>query len=173
MRHLRYLTPVAFAIALGLAVPGFGWAFGTQPPPEQSSDSRQDEPAGQDAAKERRSDWRAGYGVAVSFIRDGRYDDAIRTLVALDKADSPDVQNYIGYANRQLGRMDEARVHYEAALAVDPNHRGALEYYGEWHVELGRLAEARGFLERLALLGGTSCQEYQDLAAALAAKDAR
>jgi Flp pilus assembly protein TadD len=90
--------------------------------------------------------------------------------VSLDMADSPDVLNYIGYANRRMGRMDEARTHYEGALALDPGHRGALEYFGEWHVEMGKIEDARRFLGRLEAACGTGCREYQDLAEAIAVK---
>jgi Flp pilus assembly protein TadD len=120
--------------------------------------------------QDNRSEWRDLYRLAVNQVQDGRYETAIATFVALKEADSPDVENYLGYANRKMGRMEEARVHYENALALDPDHRGALEYFGEWHVEMGKLDDAKGLLQRLGSVCGTNCQEYQALADAIAAK---
>ena len=120
--------------------------------------------------QDNRSEWRDLYRLAVNQVQDGQYETAIATFVALKEADSPDVENYLGYANRKMGRMEEARVHYENALALDPDHRGALEYFGEWHVEMGKLDDAKGLLQRLGSVCGTNCQEYQALADAIAAK---
>ena len=117
-----------------------------------------------------RSEWRDLYRLAVSQVQEGRYEAAMTTFVALEDAKSADVENYLGYTNRKMGRFEEARVHYEKALAIDPEHRGALEYFGELHVETGKLDEAQGLLQRLADVCGTNCQEYQALADAIAAK---
>jgi tetratricopeptide (TPR) repeat protein len=120
--------------------------------------------------QDNRSEWRDLYRLAVNQVQEGRYETAITTFVALKEADSPDVENYLGYANRKMGRMVEARIHYENALALNPEHRGALEYFGEWHVEMGKLDEAQRLLLRLAGVCGTNCQEYQALADAIAPK---
>ena len=117
-----------------------------------------------------RSDWRDLYRLAVSQVQEGRSEAAMTTFVALEDAKSADVENYLGYTNRKMGRFEEARVHYEKALAIDPEHRGALEYFGELHVETGKLDEAQGLLQRLADVCGTNCQEYQALADAIAVK---
>jgi predicted Zn-dependent protease len=120
--------------------------------------------------QDNRSEWRDLYRLAVSQVQEGRYEAAMTTFVALEDAKSADVENYLGYTNRKMGRFEEARVHYENALAIDPEHRGALEYFGELHVETGKLEEAQGLLQRLADVCGTNCQEYQALADAIAAK---
>jgi tetratricopeptide (TPR) repeat protein len=120
--------------------------------------------------QDNRTEWRDLYRLAVNQVQGGRYEAAIATFVALKEADSPDVENYLGYANRKMGRMEEARIHYENALALDPEHRGALEYFGEWHVEMGKLDDAKGLLQRLGNVCGINCQEYQALADAIAAK---
>jgi predicted Zn-dependent protease len=139
--------------------------------PAKAEDGKEKPPAAPDdkaKAPEKKSQWRDGYRLAVSFIQAGRYDDGLSTLASLDKADSPDVFNYLGYASRKLGRLEDARQYYEAALALDPDHRGVLEYFGEWHVEMGKLAEARAYLNHIALRCGTTCREYLDLAEAIA-----
>ena len=85
--------------------------------------------------------------------------------------DSAEVANYIGYANRKLGNYEAARIWYEKALAADPNHVRTWQYYGMWHVEQGNLLKAQDFLEKIrSICGGTACQEYADLKAAIAGK---
>ena len=183
----RYLMTIAMVLALAFAGPAL--SVGNDDPadakkgeevkgapakadePAKAEDGKDKPPAAPDdkaKAPEKKSQWRDGYRVAVSFIQAGRYADGLTVLASLDKADSPDVFNYLGYASRKLGRMEDARQYYEAALALDPDHTGVMEYFGEWHVERGKLAEARGYLNQIAVRSGTACREYRDLAAAIA-----
>jgi tetratricopeptide (TPR) repeat protein len=89
--------------------------------------------------------------------------------------------NLLGFAHRKLGNYRQAVVYYQQALALNPYHRGALEYLGEAYVEQGCLAQARDLLNRLELtckrvLTETSgdgwqagCKEWRELSAAIAA----
>src|SRR5882672_5120539 len=43
--------------------------------------------------------------------------------------------NYLGYANRKLGKYELAFANYNKALAIDPEHKGAHEYIGEAYLE--------------------------------------
>ncbi|OLC59476.1 MAG: hypothetical protein AUH76_14395 [Candidatus Rokubacteria bacterium 13_1_40CM_4_67_11] len=45
--------------------------------------------------------------------------------------DNADLHNYLGFAYRNLGRLEPAFEHYRRALALNPQHRGAHEYAGE------------------------------------------
>jgi tetratricopeptide (TPR) repeat protein len=59
---------------------------------------------------------------------------------------------YMGYANRKLGRYDEALHAYEQALKINPNTPHAIEYQGEAFLGLNRIDEARfNFLRLYAL----------------------
>jgi tetratricopeptide (TPR) repeat protein len=59
---------------------------------------------------------------------------------------------YMGYANRKLGRYDEALRAYEQALKINPNTPHAIEYQGEAFLGLNRIDEARfNFLRLYAL----------------------
>jgi Flp pilus assembly protein TadD len=78
-----------------------------------------------------------------------------------------DVLNLMGFASRKSGDLDSAAGYYQAALSIDPNHLGALEYQGELFIMLGDLAAAEANLARLADLCG-ACEEHADLAEALA-----
>jgi tetratricopeptide (TPR) repeat protein len=50
---------------------------------------------------------------------------------------------YLGYANRKLGRYDEALRAYEQALRIEPDAVHAIEYQGEAFLGLNRVDEAR------------------------------
>ncbi|MFN8916170.1 MAG: tetratricopeptide repeat protein, partial [Burkholderiales bacterium] len=41
-----------------------------------------------------------------------------------------DAHNLLAYSLRNTGNYKRAQTHYEEALKLDPNHRGAHEYYG-------------------------------------------
>jgi tetratricopeptide (TPR) repeat protein len=118
--------------------------------------------------------WIARYREAAALIKAERFDDAIAALQAMPNADlSADVQNYLGFAHRKLKLMEASRGYYERALALDPQHKGALEYYGEWHAEAGDLVGAQKLLARLKdVCGGTNCEEYAELAKAIKTREA-
>jgi tetratricopeptide (TPR) repeat protein len=107
----------------------------------------------------------AAYLGAVGLINQGRYADAIAALQAARDVfgPHPDVLTYIGYSYRKLGQYDRAEVHYQAALAVAPQHRGATEYYGELKAERGDIAGARAMLAKLEAQCSFGCIEAEDL----------
>lgn len=108
------------------------------------------------------------YFDAVVLIKARRYDEAIALLMASGRLDSADVRNWIGYSHRKMKRMEEARIHYEAALRIDPDHVATLEYFGEWHVEMGQLDGARAMLARIeAICGRDTCEAWRDLSFAI------
>lgn len=94
---------------------------------------------------------------------------ALATLsgVIADDPSNADALNLMGYASRKSGALEQAEQYYNAALAIDPNHLGALEYQGELFVMTGRVDMAKANLEKLVALCGT-CEEQADLAEALA-----
>lgn len=102
---------------------------------------------------------------AVSLINEGRYDAAIASLEAARPVfgPHPDVLTYLGFANRKLGRFAVAEDYYRQALAVDPDHKGATEYYGELMVERGDKAGATRMLARLDRLCSFGCAEADEL----------
>ncbi len=51
--------------------------------------------------------------------------------------------NYVGYANRKLGRYDAALAAYDRALTLKPNYPEAIEYRGHAYLGLNRLSEAK------------------------------
>lgn len=114
------------------------------------------------------------YQAAVRLINESRFEEAIVALNAAAAAAGPhpDVLNYLGYVNRKLGRIEPAKAHYAAALAIDPDHLGANEYLGELYLEIGEVALARRQLDRLTAICAFGCAEREDLARLIAIKDA-
>ena len=74
-----------------------------------------------------------------------------------------DILNLLGYAHRKLGRYGSSRTYYTRALALDPRHRGALEYMGELELETGDPEAARALLARLRDVCPSGCEELDDL----------
>jgi tetratricopeptide (TPR) repeat protein len=58
--------------------------------------------------------------------------------------------------------------HYNEALRIDPNHRGAHEYIGEAYLMVGNVAKAKEHLGQLDKLCFFPCVEYTDLKKAIA-----
>ncbi|MFO1039764.1 MAG: tetratricopeptide repeat protein [Geminicoccaceae bacterium] len=72
------------------------------------------------------------------------------TLVLINRPWHDNAETMIGHAWRRLGNYDESLKHYEAALALNPRNRGALEYMGEAYLDLGRVDDAVQVAVRLA-----------------------
>ena len=82
-----------------------------------------------------------------------------------------DVHNLLGFVYRKQAVPDlpQAFTHYRLALRFDPRHRGAHEYIGEAYLQDRQPAMARRHLEALEqICGNRTCEEYVDLAAAIA-----
>ena len=95
---------------------------------------------------------------------------AVAELKRLNDPGSADWQNLMGYSLRKNQPPDHAAAerHYDEALRLNPQHRGALEYSGELYLLTNRLplAEARlAALDKACLL---PCDEYTDLKQAIA-----
>ena len=87
--------------------------------------------------------------------------------------ESANLHNELGYAHRKLRLFDQAFAHYRHALALDPNHRAAHEYIGEAYLEVDDPDNAQRHLAALQSICLLPCEESIDLAAAIAAYQAR
>ncbi len=90
---------------------------------------------------------------------------AVRLLssAALRDTRNADIQNYLGYAYRNLGEMPLAFKHYSRALQLNPRHRGAHEYLGEAYLMINNPAKAEEHLAALQSICLLPCAEYGDL----------
>jgi predicted Zn-dependent protease len=139
---------INYLFAIGLATLSFT-AFAADTTPSESAPSWQ-----ADAQKE---------------IKAKNYDGAIKTLLAANQPNSADWNNLLGYAQRKKNPPDLAAAerYYQAALKIDPKHKGALEYYGELFLMKNDLAGAEQMLARLDKVCFFSCEEYRDLKEAI------
>jgi tetratricopeptide (TPR) repeat protein len=81
--------------------------------------------------------------------------------------------NMYAYSLRNVPKpaMDLVFKHYNEALRLEPNHRGAHEYLGEAYLMVGNLAKAKehlGALDRICTFG---CDEFTMLKKAVAAHE--
>jgi Tfp pilus assembly protein PilF len=82
-----------------------------------------------------------------------------------------DVHNLLGYSYRKQAspNLNKAFDHYNTALKLNPRHLGAHEYIGEAYLMAKKPSQAEKHLVQLqALCGNQTCEEYVDLAKALA-----
>ena len=91
----------------------------------------------------------------------------LERLAKRDRTDA-DVQNLLGYSLRNAGQLDKAFVAYNNALRLDPKHKGAHEYIGVAYLVAKQPEPAREHLAALKAICGENCEEYQDLAKAIA-----
>jgi Flp pilus assembly protein TadD len=98
-------------------------------------------------------------------IKSDNYDQAIKQLQAANETSSADWNNLLGYSLRKKQPPDllGAEKYYQAALKIDPRHRGALEYYGELKLMNNDLPGAEALLARLDRACTFGCEEYSDL----------
>jgi len=141
--------PTALLVAAMLAVvASSGLAADADPPPPAAADP---------------------LAAARGRIAKGDWAGAIAELERVNATASADWNNLMGYSHRKQAIPDlaAAQRYYDAALRIDPKHRGALEYSGELYLMQGQLALAERRLATLDKLCLLPCEEYTDLKKAI------
>ena len=97
------------------------------------------------------------------------YDKAQKLLIKSNDEipNKADTLNYLGFTTRKLGDYENGEKYYLQGLAIDPKHVGINEYLGELYVVTGRHNLA---IERLGVLKGCNCEEYDELKDIIAGK---
>ena len=115
------------------------------------------------------------YAAGKKAIEAREWKAAVKALAsaALRDTRNADIQNYLGYAYRNLGEFDRAFKHYGRALELSPRHRGAHEYIGEAYLMNGNLAKAEEHLAALQRICLLPCDEYGELRKKIAEYRAR
>lgn len=105
------------------------------------------------------------YFGALAAIHERRYADAVAALKRSETAFGahPDVLTTLGFAYGKLGKADLAEAQYQKVLAAQPDHRGALEFYGELKLQRGDVAGARALLAQLDRICSFGCIEAEEL----------
>lgn len=106
---------------------------------------------------------------ARSSIKSGKFELAIQQLQNSNQTSSAEWNNLMGYSLRQQKSADlvGAENYYQAALNIDPKHKGALEYYGMLRLIKNDLVGAEELLARLDKICLFGCEEYSDLKEAI------
>ena len=159
---IRLFVGGALAILIACAS-SMGFAAGSD---SDSSDSTGYSTQGANKSKELRE--------GIKLINRHLFEAALVPL-ALETMQNPknaDAWNYTGFALRKSGRHDEAMTAYDKALAIDPKHKGALEYQGELFLTLKQPDKAKANLAKLKQQCSFNCNERDDLMRAINAYNA-
>jgi len=129
---------------------------------------------------------RTSYNRAVSAIKSAKYFEkkgklekakkkyakAQKLLIKSNekKPGKADTLNYLGFTTRKLGDFENGEKYYLQGLAIDPEHAGINEYLGELYVATNRHNLA---VERLGVLEGCNCEEYDQLKAVIAGEKSK
>lgn len=110
---------------------------------------------------------------ARAAIKAKNWSNAIKELSAAVRAEqkNADAHNLLAYSHRKQAQPDLAKAfeHYKIALQLNPQHLGAHEYIGEAYLMDKKPHEAEKHLAILEkLCGNKTCEEYLDLAKAVA-----
>jgi Tfp pilus assembly protein PilF len=93
------------------------------------------------------------------------------SIAVRDEPKNADAHNLLAYSFRKQAKPDlpKAFEHYKIALQLDPKHKGAHEYIGEAYLMDKKPAAAEKHLVELEkICGNKTCEEYADLAKAIA-----
>ncbi len=106
---------------------------------------------------------------ARKLIAEKKWAGAIDELKRVNATQSADWNNLMGYTHRKAKTPDLAAAerYYDAALRIDANHRGALEYSGELALVQGNLGRAEQRLASLDKACAGKCEELDDLKGAI------
>jgi tetratricopeptide (TPR) repeat protein len=95
---------------------------------------------------------------------------AIEELKRVNATGSADWNNLMGYSLRKQATpdLDGAQRFYDAALRIDPQHKGALEYSGELALMKKDIPTAEARLAALQRACPGGCEELEDLKRSIA-----
>ncbi|WP_077001690.1 lipopolysaccharide assembly protein LapB [Variovorax sp. KK3] len=107
---------------------------------------------------------------ARAFIEARDWKGAIAELQGVNAPNDADWNNLMGFSLRKAKVPDYAAAErfYDAALRIEPSHRGALSYSGELYLVLGNLPKAQQRLTTLKLVCNNACFEQERLSKAIA-----
>ena len=108
---------------------------------------------------------------ARAHIKAQRWAAAIDELKRVNATGDADWNNLMGHAHRMQAKpdLDASQKYYDAALRINPQHAGALEYAGELALMKKDLPTAEAHLATLARLCSSPCEQLDDLKKAVAA----
>ena len=90
------------------------------------------------------------------------YEEALDYLYEANKIEplEPRILNYLGLANKKIGKLDDAEIYLIMGLEIEPENNEMNKNLGILYVATNRIDEAN---ERLNILNKCNCQEYSEL----------
>jgi tetratricopeptide (TPR) repeat protein len=158
---------VAFTVVMMAAQPGYSAGDPPKPSAPKCSDHKKDSPGWKRCMGQHKDD-ESAYELGYTLAKSGEYAEALTVLRSVGQQSDPRVQTMIGFSLRKMGMVDEAMAYYTAALAANPMLTNTRQYLGEAFLQKNETAKAN---EQLALIGarcGTTCEDYAELAKAIA-----
>jgi len=172
-RTARLTTTLALAFSLCLGTAGLAYAAGDSNPSTPTCQRGQVYNPSTKRCEQQRAGVMSDHDLAEYshvLARHERYDEALDVLNLMKNQHTAEALNYRGYATRHLGRLDEGIGYYLQSVKLDPKYAMVREYLGEAYVIKGDLAKAHEQLAAIKTICGTECEEYEDLAKAIAEK---
>ncbi len=97
----------------------------------------------------------------------GQYAEAESVLRQATRVRDAAAEYNLGAVLDRMGRTDEARTHYQAALDINPYHARAMNNLGVWLDRSGQSAAAIAMLERSIRAAPDNAETYSNLGSAL------
>ena len=148
--RFAHLAALSLLVAQGAALA----ADTPPPPPPPAPTARPAAPAAADPM-----------AAARSRLASRQYGAAVEELKKVNATGSADWNNLMGYSLRKQATpdLDGAQRHYDAALRIDPQHKGALEYSGELALMKNDMPTAEARLAALQRVCASGCEELDEL----------
>ncbi len=160
----------AFAVLVTAAQPGFSAGDPPKPTAPKCSEHKKDSPGWKRCMSQFKDD-ESAYELGYTLAKSGEFAEALTVLRSVGQQSDPRVQTMIGFSLRKMGMVDEAMAYYTAALAANPAATNTRQYLGEAFLQKNETVKAK---EQLAMIGarcGTTCEDYTELAKAIAAHE--
>lgn len=170
----KMLVAGAASLAVLVLSTQTGFSAGDPPKPEapKCADFKKGSPGWKRCMGQLKDD-ESIYELGYTLAKSGEYAEALTVLRSAARQSDPRIQTMIGFSLRKLGHVDAAMAYYTAALAANPALTNTRQYLGEAFLQKNDAAKAREQLAEIGARCGTGCEDYAELAKAIAAHGAR
>ena len=175
MSKTKLISTIRFlSLATAALVTGPAATYAAMDPPAPKLDCSAAENAGkaQCLQNEASGDDKV-YKSAYWKAKNGDYAGALEVAATAENVNDPRILRVTGYATRKLGDVDGGMVYYRKALAINPADTRTRQYMGEAFLTKGDVKGAVDQLGEIAKVCQGTCEDYQKLAEAITAYQAK